>query len=69
MSIPAISDPKWRSALTGAEPKVNSLATKLLLSRLREEVRHNPSGIGRAAVELHEFFANNAFAARDLVNL
>ena len=69
MSIPAISDPKWRSALMGAEPKVNSLATKLLLSRLRDEVQRNPSTLSRAVAELHEFFANNAFAARDLVNL
>ena len=66
MSIPAKTDPCWERALTGAEPKVSSLATKLLLKRLRDDVCLDPGRLGKSATELHQFFLANAFAARDL---
>jgi hypothetical protein len=67
--VPAKTDPRWSRALTGAEPKVNSLATKLLLTRLRDEVKRDPGALGKSASQLHEFFAANPFAARDLAAL
>ena len=66
MSVPIKTDPRWRRALTGQEPKVASLATKLILNRLREDVRRNPDALGSSIAQLHEFFTANAFAARDL---
>jgi hypothetical protein len=66
MSIPAITDPRWQRALTGAEPQVSSLATRLLLKRLRDNVRVSPGQLGKSTAELHQFFLANAFAARDL---
>ncbi len=66
MSIPSLMDPRWRRALTGDEPKVTSLATRLLISRLRDDVRRDPSAMNDAVSQLHGFFSANAFAARDL---
>lgn len=69
MAVPTATDPRWRRALTGAEPKVSSLATKLLLSRLRDDVKRDPGSVSGAASQLYDFFAANAFAARDLAAL
>jgi len=69
MAVPSVTDPRWRRALSGAEPKVSSLATKLLLTRLRDDVRRDPTATGPAVTQLHDFFAANAFAARDLAAL
>jgi hypothetical protein len=69
MAIPAVTDPRWRRALTGAEPKVSSLATKLLLSRLRDDVKRDPGAVSNAVSQLYQFFAANAFAVRDLAAL
>lgn len=67
--MPAKTDPRWQRALTGAEPKVASLATKLLLTRLRDDVRRDPKVLGPSVTQLHDFFAANAFAMRDLAAL
>lgn len=69
MSIPAKTDPRWQRALTGAEPRVSSLATKLLLKRLRDDVRVDPGKLAKSTAELYQFFVANAFALRDLAAL
>lgn len=65
-AIPPKLDPRWARALTGPAPRVSSLAARLLLSRLRDDVRRDPGAIAGCAAQLHEFFQTNAFAARDL---
>ncbi|WP_298282487.1 hypothetical protein [Acidocella sp.] len=69
MSVPAQTDPRWQRALTGAEPKVSSLATRLLITRLRDDVRRDPKVLGPCITQLHGFFVANSFAARDLAAL
>jgi len=67
MSIPNISDPRWHDLVTGKkDPPLTALATKLLLQRLRQTVRHDASATPKAIAELHSFFAANAFAQRDI---
>ncbi|MEM1381044.1 MAG: hypothetical protein AAGH41_10515 [Pseudomonadota bacterium] len=43
-----------------------SLATKILLSRLRKEVANDPNSIGAQVAELKAFFQKHSFASRDL---
>jgi hypothetical protein len=69
MDVPPLSDPRWRRALTADEPKLSSLATRFMVTRLRDTVRANPGGLSEAVRELHAFFVSNAFAARDLAAL
>jgi hypothetical protein len=69
VAIPTKLDPRWTRALTGPEPKVSSLATKLLLSRLRDDVRRDPTVLTHSVTQLQSFFQANAFAARDLAVL
>jgi hypothetical protein len=69
VAIPTELDPRWARALTGPEPRLSSLATKLLLARLRDDVRRDPSALGPCITQLHAFFCTNAFAARDLPGL
>jgi hypothetical protein len=69
LSVPAKTDPRWQRALTGAEPKVSSLATRLLITRLRDDVRRDPKSLGPSVVQLYEFFVANSFASRDLAAL
>lgn len=66
VAIPTKLDPRWARALTGPEPKVSSLATKLLLSRLRDDVRRDPAMLQDCVLQMQVFFEKNAFAARDL---
>lgn len=61
--LPARSDPRW-TALTQAEhtPPVQLLALKLLLTRVGQDVKRDPSvaTVNRASDELYEFFVRNA---------
>jgi hypothetical protein len=61
--FPARSDPRW-IALTQAEqtPPVQLLALKLLLTRVEQDVKRDPSiaTVNKAADELYEFFVKNA---------
>ncbi|SHM06789.1 hypothetical protein SAMN05443432_104305 [Roseovarius litoreus] len=45
------------------------LATRIILGRLRIEVRNNPALIDAKVAELIEFTRANAFAADDLANI
>lgn len=69
VSVPSVTDPSWCRALTGEEPKVSALPTRLLLARLREEVARNPTRLDAAVAQLREFFTSNVFAMRDLARL
>ncbi|MGY9049384.1 hypothetical protein P775_21315 [Puniceibacterium antarcticum] len=46
-----------------------SLAAKILIAHLRWEVSANPSTLATKAAELRAFFAQNAFAAKDIAVL
>jgi hypothetical protein len=46
-----------------------SLATRILLGRLRIEVRNNPSLIDAKVTELLEFARVNSYAADDLAHI
>ena len=67
--VPSMQDLCWAKALTGPQPQVSSLATRLLLSRLREDVRRDPALLDGCAAQLQGFFQANAFALRDLAVL
>jgi hypothetical protein len=69
VAIPPELDPCWARALTGPEPQISSLATRLLLSRLRDDVKRDPAAMGACVSQLQAFFQTNAFAARDLAVL
>lgn len=69
VAIPPTIDPCWTRALTGPQPAVSSLATKLLLSRLRDDVKRDPAALSTSVSQLQSFFETNAFAARDLAVL
>ncbi len=58
----------WRDVLIGEEPRFQSLATRLVVTRLRDGVREDRP-LNAAIEELHRYFDTNSFATRDLSNL
>jgi hypothetical protein len=57
----------WARLLTGElNPNIRTLATRLIVTRLRIDVANNPAVLPRAVQELRRFFADNKFAHRDL---
>jgi len=57
----------WVRLLTGElNPEIKTLATRLIMTRLRIDVANNPAVLPRAVQELRRFFADNKFAHRDL---
>ena len=67
MAVPGKTDECWGALLTGvSERKFSSLATRLLVARLRRDVRRDPDTLTKAIDELHAFFITNPFAARDI---
>ena len=57
----------WARLLTGElNPNIKTLATRLIITRLRIDVANNPAVLPRAVQELRRFFADNKFAHRDL---
>jgi len=44
---------------------LSSLATRLLVGRLRQSVRQKPESVEAAVKELFAFFDKNSFAKRD----
>jgi len=57
----------WVRLLTGElNPEIKTLATRLIITRLRIDVANNPDVLPRAVQELRRFFADNKFAHRDL---
>ena len=68
--VPNQSDPRWKQVLwEQRNPTFSALATRLLVTRLRQAVRNNPTMIAAAVQELHQYFTANDFAQRDLSNL
>jgi hypothetical protein len=65
--IPDMSDPRWRRVLTNDSDVARaSLATRILLTRLRGEVRKSPGDLPAKIVELHGFITKNSFAQGDV---
>jgi len=57
----------WVRLLTGElNPEIKTLATRLIITRLRIDVANNAAVLPRAVQELRRFFADNKFAHRDL---
>jgi hypothetical protein len=68
--VPNQSDPRWKEVLSEQRnPTFSALATRLLVTRLRQTVRSDPTSIAAAVQELHKYFTANGFAQRDLSNL
>lgn len=65
--LPPVDDRLWARLLTGEfNPHIKTLATRLILTRLRIDVANGRSALPRAAQELQRYFAGNKFAHRDL---
>lgn len=64
-----MDDKKLTALLTGTtDLSKASLATRILVSRLRIEVRAQPATLPAKLEELKAFIAKNAFAGIDLAN-
>ena len=64
--IPDLSDPRWKRVLTGTTDLSSaSLATRILVARLRREVAEAPATLTGKIGELREFVAKNPFALAD----
>ncbi|KQT55198.1 MULTISPECIES: hypothetical protein [unclassified Aureimonas] len=67
MAMKPQSDPLWGQILTGSKnPELKSLATRLVVTRLRQSLQNKSMTVGQATSELHRFVAENDFAQRDL---
>lgn len=65
--IPDAGDPRWSRVLTNeSDLSAASLATRILISRLRREVKAAPGTIGAKAGELRDFVTKNPFAVADV---
>lgn len=64
--IPAENDPRWTRVLTSeSDLSASSLATRILISRLRREVKAAPGTVGAKIAELRDFVSKNPFAVAD----
>ncbi|MBZ4022315.1 hypothetical protein CKO11_07570 [Rhodobacter sp. TJ_12] len=65
--IPDLNDPRWKRVLTSdSDLSSASLATRILISRLRREVSEAPATLSAKMGELRDFVAKNSFAMGDL---
>ena len=65
--IPEANDPRWSRVLTSqSDLSATSLATRILISRLRREVAAAPATLAAKISELRDFVMKNAFAVADL---
>jgi hypothetical protein len=65
--LSSIDHQLWARLLTGElNANIKTLATRLIITRLRIDVANNPAVLPRAVQELRRFFADNKFAHRDL---
>lgn len=65
--IPDVSNPCWQRALTTEKELGGAvLATKLLVARLRREVKSSPAVLQAKASELRGYFEKNSFAVKDI---
>jgi hypothetical protein len=68
--VPDKSASCWKELLSGVrDPPFDSLATKLLVGRLRQKVRSEPGSVAAAVDEICHYFTANSFARRDLGKL
>ncbi len=68
--IPQSNDPRWRMVLTtSSDIAAASLATRILIARLRREVAQTPSALAAKVEELRDFFGKNSFAVPDIARL
>jgi hypothetical protein len=67
----ALPNPSKLKTLIQSEDNISSasLATRILLGRLRIEVRNNPTLIDAKVTELMEFARVNSYAADDLAHI
>ena len=64
--IPDASDPRWSRVLTNeSDLSAASLATRILISRLRREVSSAPGSPSAKVAELRDFVSKNPFAVAD----
>lgn len=64
--IPDVTDPRWKRVLTSdSDLSATSLATRILISRLRREVASAPASLAAKIGELRDFIGKNAFAVAD----
>ncbi|PYF09467.1 hypothetical protein C8J30_10839 [Rhodobacter viridis] len=64
--IPDLSDPRWKRVLTSnSDLSAASLATRILISRLRREVAEAPAALTGKIGELRDFVSKNPFALAD----
>ncbi|MFD2173577.1 hypothetical protein [Rhodobacter lacus] len=65
--IPDVSDPRWKRVLTSnSDLSAASLATRILISRLRREVADVPGALATKVSELRDFVTKNPFAVADV---
>ncbi len=65
--IPGPSDPCWRRAICSEKDlSAASLATKILVSRLRQETKSNPAKANEKIAELRKYFDKYTFASKDI---
>ena len=70
MVLPPLDDPRWqRTLLSSSDLTSVSLATRLLVARLRREVARDPGRLETAVDELRGFFAKNESARLDIASL
>jgi hypothetical protein len=68
--IPNQSAPRWSHVLKcQADLADAGLATRILISRFRQEVAANPGAMPSKVAELHSYIEKNDFAQRDLALL
>ena len=67
LNIPSRNDDRWYRIIDGTHnPALRTLATRLLVTRLRLDVKNHLTSLSQAADALHNFFVENPFSHRDL---
>jgi hypothetical protein len=67
MTVPPVTDPRWRKLVCGDnDPPLSAFPTKLILQRLRRSVQKDPGQVDAAIQEIRTFFVANAFAQKDI---
>ena len=65
--IPDANDPRWKRVLTSdSDLSATSLATRIMIARLRREVAAAPGALAAKIGELRDFVTKNSFAVADV---
>lgn len=65
--VPPVNDPRWTRVLqSDSDLSAASLATKILITRLRREVKTAPATLSAHISDLRAYFEKNAFAQSDI---